>query len=95
MAGRRLPEAVRSILDTPFGDDVVIPELAPITVKTRDEVGEVVAALNKVQERTLALAADQAVLRRNIADSFVNLGRRNQNLLDRQLYVEAVLGDDR
>ena len=85
MAGRRLPEAVRSILDTPFGDDVVIPELAPIEVKTRDEVGEVVSALNKVQERTLALAADQAVLRRNIADSFVNLGRRNQNLLDRQL----------
>src|SRR5690606_31773788 len=29
MAGRRLPEAVRSILDTPFGDDVVIPELEP------------------------------------------------------------------
>jgi signal transduction histidine kinase len=85
MAGRRLPEAVRSILDTPFGEDVEIPELAPIEVKTRDEVGEVVAALNKVQDRTLALAADQAVLRRNIADSFVNLGRRNQNLLDRQL----------
>lgn len=85
MAGRRLPEAVRSILDTPFGDDVEIPELAPIEVRTRDEVGEVVEALNKVQDRTLALAVDQAVLRRNIADSFVNLGRRNQNLLDRQL----------
>jgi signal transduction histidine kinase len=85
MAGRRLPEAVRSILDTPFGEDVEIPELAPIEVKTRDEVNEVVAALNKVQDRTLALAVDQAVLRRNIADSFVNLGRRNQNLLDRQL----------
>jgi signal transduction histidine kinase len=85
MAGRRLPEAVRSILDTPFGEDVVLPELAPIEVRTRDEVSEVVTALNKVQERTLALAADQAVLRRNIADSFVNLGRRNQNLLDRQL----------
>ncbi len=85
MAGRRLPEAVRSILETPLGDDVEIPELPVITVKTRDEVGEVVEALNKVQDRTLALAADQAVLRRNIADSFVNLGRRNQNLLDRQL----------
>ncbi|MFP5320636.1 MAG: ATP-binding protein [Acidimicrobiia bacterium] len=85
MAARRLPEAVRSILETPLGEDVEIPELEPVTVRTRDEVSEVVAALNKVQERTLALAADQAVLRRNIADSFVNLGRRNQNLLDRQL----------
>ncbi len=28
---------------------------------------------------------EQAVLRRNIADSFVNLGRRNQHLLGRQL----------
>jgi len=85
MAGRRLPEAVRSILETPLGDDVELPEVAPIQVRTRDEVNDVVAALNKVQERTLALAVDQAVLRRNIADSFVNLGRRNQNLLDRQL----------
>jgi signal transduction histidine kinase len=85
MAGLRLPEAVRSILDTPLGEDVQLPEVAPIEVQTRDEVNEVVAALNKVQERTLALAVDQAVLRRNIADSFVNLGRRNQNLLDRQL----------
>jgi hypothetical protein len=33
----------------------------------------------------LDLAVEQAVLRRNIADSFVNLGRRNQNLLGRQL----------
>jgi signal transduction histidine kinase len=31
------------------------------------------------------LALEQAVLRRNIADSFVTMGRRNQHLLDRQL----------
>ena len=37
-------------------------------------------ALNTVQETALELAVEQAVLRRNIADSFVNLGRRNQNL---------------
>ena len=85
MASERLPTAVQQILDTPLGEDVEVPDLQPIVVKTRDEVREVVAVLNDVQERTLALAADQAVLRRNIADSFVNLGRRNQNLLDRQL----------
>lgn len=85
MATERLPRALREILDTPLGEDVVVPELEPIEVRTRDEVREVVQVLNDVQERSLALAADQAVLRRNIADSFVNLGRRNQNLLDRQL----------
>ena len=37
------------------------------------------------QDSALDLAVEQAVLRRNIADSFVNLGRRNQNLLGRQL----------
>lgn len=85
MASQRLPDALQEILETPLGEDVVLPELRRIEVKTRDEVHEVVDVLNDVQDRTLALAADQAVLRRNIADSFVNLGRRNQNLLDRQL----------
>ena len=85
MATNRLPGALDQILETPLGEDVVVPRLDPIVVKTRDEVREVVDVLNDVQDRTLSLAADQAVLRRNIADSFVNLGRRNQNLLDRQL----------
>ncbi len=85
MATERLPSALREIVETPFGEDVVVPELDPIVIKTRDEVREVVHALNDVQDHTLALVADQAVLRRNIADSFVNLGRRNQHLLDRQL----------
>ncbi len=85
MASTRLPNAVRSILNTPLGEDVEIPQVEPITVKTRDEVGDVAEALNTVQETALELAVEQAVLRRNIADSFVNLGRRNQNLLGRQL----------
>jgi signal transduction histidine kinase len=85
MAERRLPEAVDHILDTPPGEDVAVPHVAPVTVRTRDEVADVAAALNTVQDTALDLAIEQAVLRRNIADSFVNLGRRNQNLLGRQL----------
>ena len=85
MAERRLPQAVAHILETPFGEDVQVPEVMPVDVKTRDEVGDVAAALNTVQDSALDLAIEQAVLRRNIADSFVNLGRRNQNLLGRQL----------
>jgi signal transduction histidine kinase len=85
MADRRLPGAVTEILDTPLGDDVVVPTVAPVRVATRDEVADVADALNTVQDSALDLAVEQAVLRRNIADSFVNLGRRNQNLLGRQL----------
>ena len=85
MAERRLPEAVIDILETPLGDDVTVPTVDPVRVNTRDEVSDVADALNTVQDSALDLAVEQAVLRRNIADSFVNLGRRNQNLLGRQL----------
>lgn len=85
MAAHRLPSAVQQILDTPLGEDVVIPEVTPVEVKTRDEVQDVAVALNSVQSSALDLAVEQAVLRRNIADSFVNLGRRTQNLIGRQL----------
>ena len=83
MAGRPPAEApCRQILETPLGEDVVIPRSSPITVKTRDEVADVAVALNRCRPAPLDLAVEQAVLRRNIADSFVNLGRRNQNLLE-------------
>jgi len=85
MAERRLPDAVIDILETPLGDDVQVPTVEPVVVHTRDEVADVSTALNTVQDTALDLAVEQAVLRRNIADSFVNLGRRNQNLLGRQL----------
>src|SRR5690606_33915620 len=85
MAERRLPDAVIDILETPLGEDVTVPSIEPVRLHTRDEVADVGAALNTVQDTALDLAVEQAVLRRNIADSFVNLGRRNQNLLGRQL----------
>ncbi|HET6951161.1 MAG TPA: ATP-binding protein [Acidimicrobiales bacterium] len=85
MAEQRLPEAVRGILETPLGEDVTVQAVDPIELNTRDEVADVADALNTVQETAVDLAVEQAVLRRNISDSFVNLGRRNQNLLGRQL----------
>ncbi len=85
MAEDLLPAAVHNVLQTPLGENVTVPQLAPVSVKTRDEVLDVSAALNTVQATAIDLAVEQAVLRRNIADSFVNLGRRNQNLLMRQL----------
>ncbi len=85
MADRRLPDAVVEILDTPLGEDVSVRTMPPVRVNTRDEVADVADALSTVQDSALDLAVEQAVLRRNIADSFVNLGRRNQNLLGRQL----------
>jgi len=85
MARRDLPEAVSEVLTTPLGEDVPTPELDPIEVTSHDEVGDLAESLNQVQQSTLRLAVGQAVLRKNVADSLVNLGRRNQALLARQL----------
>jgi signal transduction histidine kinase len=85
MANTSLPGTVQSILDTPLGEDVVLPELHQVEAGGGHEIAELAAALNTVQSSAVGLAGEQAILRRNISDSFVNLGRRNQNLLDRQL----------
>jgi signal transduction histidine kinase len=85
MAHHHLGHAIASVLRTPLGEDVTVPRLDPISVDTGDEVADVAEVLDTVQDSALDLAVGQAVLRRNLADSFVNLGRRNQNLLNRQL----------
>jgi signal transduction histidine kinase len=94
MARQRLPGAVLDVLETPIGDDVAVPRLEPVTVRTRDEVADVAAAINTVQSSALDLAVEQAILRRNIADSLVNLGRRNQTLVARQLAFITELEHD-
>jgi signal transduction histidine kinase len=85
MVSHRLPDAMREVLGRPLGQDVAVPHVEPVTVPTHDEVADVAHAINTVQSSALGLAVEQAVLRRNIADSFVSLGQRNQHLLGRQL----------
>jgi signal transduction histidine kinase len=62
-------------------DDVAVPIQAP----SRDELGDLTDAFNAVQRTAVGLAAEQATLRRNVSEVFVNLGRRTQNLITRQL----------
>ncbi len=90
MAEEQLPSAVAGILGAPWGQDLGPPEPVPINVTTNDEVSDVAQALDDVQRSALGLAVEQATLRRTIAESYVNLGRRNQNLLSRLL---AAVGD--
>jgi signal transduction histidine kinase len=91
MATYRLPVAVQDILEAPPGEDLVVPDADPIRVRARDEVADVARAFNDVQESAIGLAVEQAALRRNVAESYVNLGRRNQNLLSRLLDVVGEL----
>lgn len=94
MANERLPQAVRAILDTPTDSDVLVPDVEPVKVRAGGEVREVAEALNRVQDSAVQLAVEQATLRRNVADAYVNLGRRNQNLLSRQLEFITNLEND-
>jgi signal transduction histidine kinase len=85
IADQRLPDAMRDLRETSPRDVVEAPEVEPVAVSGPGQVADIVTSLNTVQEWALGLAVEQALLRRNTADLFVNLGRRNQRLLARQL----------
>lgn len=61
-----------------------------------DELGEATRAFNSVILETVEMAKAQADLRRAAQDNFVNLGRRSQNLLSRQIQLieSAEKGED-
>lgn len=52
-----------------------------------DEVGEVAEAFTQVHRSAVRLAVEQAEMRRNVNRIFVNLSRRSQVLVERQLEV--------
>ncbi|MFJ4632103.1 nitrate- and nitrite sensing domain-containing protein [Streptomyces sp. NPDC088847] len=85
VAGSRLPQAVAAVQDGSSGAAPKPP--APLAVADRAgaEVREVADAFDRVQRSAFELATEQAVLRRNATDSLVSLGRRNQNLVRRQI----------
>ncbi|WP_084128563.1 ATP-binding protein [Demequina sp. NBRC 110055] len=66
------------------GEDVDFTEVQ-IPVESRDEVGRLAEAFNGVNAATLSIAAEQAALRGSISEMFVNVARRDQVLLNRQL----------
>ena len=83
IAEERLPETVRRLSESDPGD--VDLAIEPIGVLSRDEVGQVARAFDKVHAEAVRLAAEQALLRGNVNAMFVNLSRRSQSLIQRQL----------
>ena len=67
------------------GEIETIPEIDEIDAESRDEIGDLVRAFNGMHRTAVELAAEQAASRRVVADMFVNLGRRNQRLVNRLL----------
>ena len=83
IAGTRLPDTVRKLSETEGSDERV--EIEPIAVSSTDEIGEVARAFDQVHREAVRLAADEAMLRGNLNAMFVNLSRRSQSLIERQI----------
>jgi HAMP domain-containing protein len=84
VADQRLPGLVDRLQQTTDPRDLdVVPEPVPVT--SSDEIGQVSAAFNSVHRVAIQVATEQAALRKSIGDMFLNLARRSQSLIDRQL----------
>jgi signal transduction histidine kinase len=83
VAGHRLPEMVRKLSQSEGADEGV--DIEPIGVTSTDEIGEVARAFDQVHREAVRLAADEAMLRGNLNAMFINLSRRSQSLIERQL----------
>ncbi|HEX8008108.1 MAG TPA: nitrate- and nitrite sensing domain-containing protein [Trebonia sp.] len=83
VAGSKLPDMVRRLSESEGSDESI--EIEPIGVTSTDEIGEVARAFDQVHREAVRLAADEAMLRGNLNAMFVNLSRRSQSLIERQL----------
>ncbi|GGS94523.1 nitrate- and nitrite sensing domain-containing protein [Nonomuraea spiralis] len=81
IAGFRLPDVVRQLRVS--GETST--EVRPIEVEGQDEIGEVARAFDQVHRQAVRLAGEEADLRSNISSMFVNLSRRTQTLVERQI----------
>ncbi|WP_374492196.1 nitrate- and nitrite sensing domain-containing protein [Streptomyces sp. ICN903] len=81
-AGVRLPGIMRRLA---AGEQVDVETEAPRPEYGRDEIGQVGQALNTLQRAAVEAAVRQADMRRGVSEVFVNLARRSQVLLHRQL----------
>jgi signal transduction histidine kinase len=78
-----LPALVARIQDD--GPAVVRQVGDAVKPEGKDEIGQVASAFNDVHSTAVRVAGEQALLRQNLDTIVVNLSRRTQSLVDRQL----------
>ncbi|MGW6014729.1 nitrate- and nitrite sensing domain-containing protein [Streptomyces sp. NPDC055210] len=81
-AGVRLPSVMRRLS---AGEQVDVETEVPRLEYEKNEIGEVSQALNSLQRSAVEAAVKQSELRSGVSDVFVNLARRSQVLLHKQL----------
>ncbi|MDG4796841.1 nitrate- and nitrite sensing domain-containing protein [Micromonospora sp. WMMD1082] len=78
-----LPEALSRLRSVSGGVPPI--EVSPAVVRSLDEIGELAEAFVAVHRSAVGVAVEQATMRRNVNAMFVNLARRSQVLVERQL----------
>lgn len=94
IANRKLPASVQRILADPDPAEAAKHAVEPVPVFTREETGQLARSFDAVQEQAVLMATEQALLRDNINSIFVNLSRRSQALVERQLSLIDRLEQD-
>ncbi|MEV4759518.1 nitrate- and nitrite sensing domain-containing protein [Micromonospora sp. NPDC049559] len=78
-----LPDALERLRTVSSGiSDIEVP---PADLRSMDEIGDVAEAFVAVHRSAVTVAVEQAIMRRNVNAMFVNLARRSQVLVERQL----------
>jgi signal transduction histidine kinase len=80
----RLPSVVERLRQ---GERVDVAAEAPPMPYGEDELGQVGRAFNSLQRTAIGAAVAEADLRRGVNDVFLNIARRSQTLLHRQLSI--------
>ncbi|WP_323373781.1 sensor histidine kinase [Plantactinospora alkalitolerans] len=87
-----LPETLERLRTVdPVSSEFDVP---PADVRSMDEIGEVAEAFVAVHRSAVTVALEQAVMRRHVNAMFVNLARRSQVLVERQLELLDELEQD-
>ena len=82
IARRKLPHAMARLR---AGEEIDVPAETPPGTAAHDEIGQVGEALGTVHRAALSAAVERAELASGISGVFVNLARRSQVLVHRQL----------
>jgi len=85
VAQRRLPALVEQLRRPGGWKDKVAS--VPLTVHTGEDIGQVARAFDEVHREAVRLATEQAMMRSTVNDMFVNLSRRSQSMVERQLRI--------
>jgi hypothetical protein len=89
VANIELPRAVEAMADLPAEGDVSY--LRPFEVDSDDELADLAAGFNSVQNAAVDLAAEQERSRRIVSENLVNIATRNDDLLGRTLSLVTAL----